>query len=125
MLFRSPDRKKNESMKKTNERSQTNPHNSGTKPKLRSVHFGAVRGGSKSSREVVVLVAVVEVVVHGDGSCTHVRLGEVLDESNIFGATVVVHVVDELGDPKGYLAGRRGTRCRGTCRISRCSRTCT
>ena len=34
--------------------------------------------------EVVVLVAVVEVVVH-------VHLGEVLDESNIFGATVVVH----------------------------------
>ena len=76
-----------------------------------------------SSWEVVVLVAVVEVVVHGDGSCTHVRLGEVLDESNIFGATVVVHVVDELGDPKGYLAGRRGTRCRGTCRITGCSRT--
>ena len=41
--------------------------------------------------EVVVLATVVEVVVH-------VRFGEVLDESNIFGATVVVH-------------GRRGT-CR-------------
>ena len=35
--------------------------------------------------EVVILVAVVEVDVHS-------RFGEVLDESNVFGATVVVHV---------------------------------
>ena len=33
-LARDPARKKNESMKKTNERSRTIPHNSGTKPKL-------------------------------------------------------------------------------------------
>ena len=46
---------------------------------LRSVHF---RSGVE---EVDVLIAVVEEVV------VHVRLGEVLDESNIFGATVVVH----------------------------------
>ena len=33
-LARDPARKKNESMKKTNGRSRTNPHNSGKKPKL-------------------------------------------------------------------------------------------
>ena len=36
--------------------------------------------------EAVVLATVVEVVVH-------VRFGEVLDESNVFGATVVVHII--------------------------------
>ena len=48
------------------------------------MHFGANRVWY-DVEEVDVLIAVVEEVV------THVRLGEVLDESNIFGATVVVH----------------------------------
>ena len=48
------------------------------------MHFGAVRV-RYDVEEVDVLVAVVEEVV------VHVRLREVLDESNIFGATVVVH----------------------------------
>ena len=50
---------------------------------------------SKRSNETVrIRSGVEEVGVHGTSSelVVHVRFGEVLDESNIFGATVVVHV---------------------------------
>ena len=48
------------------------------------VEFNEGSSGTRAVVEVVVLATVVEVVVH-------VRFREVLDESNVFGATVVVH----------------------------------
>ena len=50
------------------------------------IKFVEGSSGTRAVVEVAVLAKIVEVVVH-------VRLGEVLDESNVFGATVVEVVV--------------------------------
>ena len=82
-------------MKKTNGHSRTNPHNSGTKPKLRSVRLGRnafVEGssGTRGSSWEVVVHVVVEVVVHVATVVVHVFVDVQVDGSGTRDVGVLV-----------------------------------